>query len=231
MPALTVNWGPIADAGHVAQNPDVGRTLEHIGVKSLPAQQLLRILGDELQHRAVQVAVVHLDWPQLAKAHVIHVSRRFAHLLEASLEDDGEGQGALLVDAIMAVAPAERRQFLTARLRDELAKVLGTSSSKLDVEQPLLNLGLDSLMAVETGNRIQAMVGVDVPTMKLMEGMSIAGLAAFVLDQLSQTSAPASASRPAGQETAEQLLEHVDQLSDEEVDALLRRMVSEGASE
>ena len=224
LPALTVNWGAVADAGYVSQNPDVGRTLEHIGLKSLPAQRLLRILGDEIQHRAVQVAVAHLDWPQLAKAHVIHVSRRFAHLIEASLGDDGEGQGASLVDAIMAVAPGERRQFLTAQLRDEVAKVLGTSSPKLDVEQPLLDLGLDSLMAVETGNRIQAMVGVDVPTMKLLEGISIAGLAAFVLEQLSQTSAPAPAPKLSGQETAEQLLERVDPLSEEEVDAPLLRI-------
>jgi phthiocerol/phenolphthiocerol synthesis type-I polyketide synthase C len=73
----------------------------------------------------------------------------------------------------------------------------------VDVEQPLLNLGLDSLMAVELAIRIHAMVEVDVPVMKLMEGPSVAGLAAFVLERLSQTRA--SAAHPASQETAEQV--------------------------
>src|SRR3712207_8919405 len=55
---------------------------------------------------------------------------------------------------------------------------------------PLLNLGLDSLMAVEVGNQVQAMVGVDVPAMKFMEGLSIAGLAEFVIEQLDDEAAP-----------------------------------------
>jgi acyl carrier protein len=229
-PALTVNWGAVSDVGYVAQNPEIGQKLDHVGVKSLPAGQLLRILGSLLQHNAVQIGIGNINWPQLAKVHLIRVSPRFAHLAEATLADDGEGEGSSLVDALLAVDPAERQQFLSTQIRDQLARVLGTSPAKVDMEQPLINLGIDSLMAVEIGNQIQAMAGVEVPAMKFMEGVSIAGLSAYVIEQMSGEEVPAAVP-PDAQPTAEQVLEQVEQLSDDEVDALLHEMVAGQVSE
>jgi acyl carrier protein len=226
LPALTINWGAVSGVGYVAENPEIGQKLEQVGVRSLPAQQLLGILDALLQHQAVQIGVGHIDWPRLAKVHPMRVSPRLAHLTEAALGDDGEAQGISLVDALLAVDPAERQQFVSTQIRDQLARVLGMSPAKVDIEQPLLNLGLDSLMAVEIGNQIQAMVGVDVPTMKFMEGLSIAGLSAYVIQQLSGEEASAAV-LPSAEQTAEQ----VDQLSDEEVDALLHEMVAGEVSE
>jgi acyl carrier protein len=111
---------------------------------------------------------------------------------------------------------------LATQIRDQLARVLGTSPTKLDVEQSLLNLGIDSLMAVEIGNQIQAMVGVDVPAMKFMEGISIAGLAAYVIDQLAPTDGDVAAAEVAvASNEVAQVADQVEQLSDAEVDALL----------
>jgi acyl carrier protein len=229
-PALTVNWGAVSDAGYVTQNPEIGQKLEHVGVKSLPAGQLLRILDALLQHNAVQVGVGNINWPQLAKVHLIRISPRFAHLAEATLADGGEGEGSSLVDALLAVDPAERQQFLSTQIRDQLARVLGMPPAKVDVEQPLTNLGIDSLMAVEIGNQIQVMAGVEIPVMKFMEGISIAGLSAYVIEQMSGEEVP-TAVPPDAQPTAEQVLEQVQQLSDEEVDALLHEMVTRQVSE
>jgi NAD(P)-dependent dehydrogenase (short-subunit alcohol dehydrogenase family)/acyl carrier protein len=231
LPALTVNWGAVSGVGYVAQNPEIGQKLEHVGVKSLSAQQLLAILNVLLRHKAVQMGVGHIDWPQLAKVHLIRVSPRFAHLVEATAVEDGEGEAASLLDALLAVDPAERQRFLSTQVRDQLARVLGMSPAKLDIEQPLRNQGLDSLMAVEIGNQMQAMVGVDVPAMKFMEGLSIAGLSAYVIEQLSGDEASAAVPPPSAQQTAEQVLEQVGQLSDEEVDALLHEMVAGEVSE
>jgi NADPH:quinone reductase-like Zn-dependent oxidoreductase/acyl carrier protein len=222
LPALTVNWGAVAGVGYVAQNPEVGQKLEHVGVRSMPADQLLTILGELLRRNAVQVGVSHIDWPQLRKVHLIQNTPRFAHLTEASLGEDGDAGGASLIDALLAIDARERHPFLATQIRDQLARVLGTSPSKLDVEQSLLNLGIDSLMAVEIGNQIQAMVGVDVPAMKFMEGISIAGLATYVIDQLAPTDGDVAAAdvAVASNEVA-QVADQVEQLSDAEVDALL----------
>jgi hypothetical protein len=74
------------------------------------------------------------------------------------------------------------------------------------------------------------MVGVDVPAMKFMEGLSIAGLSEFVIEQLSGGEAPPAVA-PATATTAEQVLEQVEQLSDDEVSELLQQMMPGEARE
>jgi hypothetical protein len=82
-------------------------------------------------------------------------------------------------------------------------------------------------MALEIANQIQSEVGVTVPPVKILEGLSTAGMAAFVIEQLTEDRSPSSAPPSTRQETAEQLMAKVDQLSDQEVDLLLREMVGE----
>jgi len=278
--ALTINWGVVAGAGYVAQNADLGQKLEQFGFRSLPVQQMLRILGILLQEKAIRVGVGRLNWQQLAKMHMIGTSPRFTYLVKPVLTDDIGGAGAWLIDAVMAVEPSERQKFLEKYIREQLARVLGASPAKIDVDKPLINLGLDSLMAVEIGNRMQSELGVSIPPVKFMEGLTAAGMAQYLIEQLTgvQPSTPTSGTQ--GEDTkpeedvprplasdeveslapiqpedgsestgaveiggkgfgpaiapfaeAEQLLSVVNELSDQEVDSLLRRMVKEAAVE
>jgi acyl carrier protein len=114
-----------------------------------------------------------------------------------------------------------------------VARVLGLSPSKLDIQQPLSNLGLDSLMAVELKNRIAVDLKVNVPVVKFLQGFSVDQAVTQVLDQLAAEAAnpttplaPAMA-QPGGQRNAEQLLANLDQLSDEQVGSLLTDMLGE----
>jgi NAD(P)-dependent dehydrogenase (short-subunit alcohol dehydrogenase family) len=61
LPALTVNWGMIADVGYVAQNAEVGEHLDRIGIKPLLSQQAISVLGKLLLLEAVQTVVVPID--------------------------------------------------------------------------------------------------------------------------------------------------------------------------
>jgi hypothetical protein len=78
-------------------------------------------------------------------------------------------------------------------------------------------LGMDSLMAVQLKNRIETDLGVLVPIAHFLQSPSVAQLTAQLLEQL----APMLSTS-----IAEQTLVSIDQLSDEEVDAMLRDLLA-----
>ena len=136
-------------------------------------------------------------------------------------------------DDLLAAEPAERRQLLQSYLSEQVARVLGLSPSKLDPQQPLSQLGLDSLMAVELKNRIAVDLTVNVPVTKFLQGFSVDQAVTQVLDQLAGEAAnpiaplaPAAA-LPWEQRKAERLLANLDQLSDEQVGSLLTDLLRE----
>lgn len=129
-------------------------------------------------------------------------------------------------DALLAAEPEDRQRLLESYICQQLARTLEFSSSKLDVQQPLARLGLDSLMAAELAHRIETDLGIFVPVVSLLKVPSIAQLATQMCDK-SMTQTPISPACSATQESAEQLLARLDQLSGEEVDSLLGDLLAE----
>ena len=70
-----------------------------------------------------------------------------------------------------------------ARIAELLGRVLRVPTETLAVDQPLEELGLDSLVAAELGNRISAAFGVEVPLMATLSARTIADIAALVSPQ------------------------------------------------
>jgi acyl carrier protein len=184
LPALTINWGPVADVGYVARSTEISRRFEQIGVKSIPVQQLLVILGELLTGEAVQVGLVQIDWERALRLLGSRVSRRFADLVDREGKEEEPAVETAAVRAVLEADPAQRQLLIEFFIREHLAKVLGTSANRLESDQPLQRLGLDSLMALEMGSRIQMTLGVDLPPVDFLEKASIGGLAAFVAEQL-----------------------------------------------
>lgn len=83
-------------------------------------------------------------------------------------------------DRLLATKPEERKQLLETNLRQLFASVLGYSALKVDLQQPLFSLGLDSLMAVELKNKIEANLGVIIPLENFL-GFSVVQCATQVL--------------------------------------------------
>jgi acyl carrier protein len=135
---------------------------------------------------------------------------------------------ALDPQAFVGVPPDDWQPILERQLREQAARVLRLSAAALDVEQPLNNVGIDSLMAIELKNRIETDLGVTVPMVKFLEGPSVGDLAKCVADLLVPAIGPgptATSDLPANGDldprAADELLARLDDLSDDQVDALL----------
>jgi acyl carrier protein len=192
LPALTVNWGVLGELGYVAEHPELGRRFAQVfGVKPISAAEMLRTLSELLANRAVQVGALKVDWQLTTRGLGAHVSPRFRDLSGTRTEEGvpGSQTGA---GAVLAAAPADRQRVLETFLRDGLAKVLGTAATTLEIDRPLPGLGLDSLMALEMVSRIRVELGVEVPPVRFLDGMTLSGLAAFVAEKLETASGNAA---------------------------------------
>ena len=117
--------------------------------------------------------------------------------------------------------------MLTGIVTDAVAAIVRLPGASLETGAPLRNIGMDSLMALEIRNQLQDRAGVTIPLVTIVEGPSISELVTLMLaslDTAAVTREPSGASRGAGQ--AEDMT-GLDELSDENVDAMLRRMLAE----
>jgi acyl carrier protein len=125
---------------------------------------------------------------------------------------------------ILAAEPEERRPLVEEFLVEQIAQVLKCSPSRVDAHQPLNRLGIDSLMAVELKNRVEADLETSVPVTALLQGPSLSQLATQLLEGLD---APAADATLAPEEAEDGIEAQVEGLTDEEVDALLRDLGKE----
>ncbi|HEY0605397.1 MAG TPA: amino acid adenylation domain-containing protein [Herpetosiphonaceae bacterium] len=101
--------------------------------------------------------------------------------------------------ALLDQPPEQRQPWLEHYLRGLVANALRIAPAAVEPEQPLSSLGLDSLMAVELQHTIETELRAIIPMARLLEGVTIAQLAADILTQVeSGGSPPISAAEPLG---------------------------------
>ncbi|MGM0488484.1 MAG: SDR family NAD(P)-dependent oxidoreductase [Planctomycetota bacterium] len=237
LPCLTVNWGYLGDVGYLSERRELGERLERQGVVSFTIREGLDALERLLQRQAIQVSVMRVDWSRWRGLGVTGVvSPRFAHLLPRQGRADGEVAGELpTADAVRNATCTERPRLVDRLLRDKIAKLLGGAPEQLDGDVPLLDLGLDSLMAVELSNWIESQLRIDVPVVQLMRSPGLAQLGKTLCDGLAQAPGGSSPSEAEAEEDTisnlladpQQLLTNIDDMSSSKVDQLLTTLLQE----
>jgi NAD(P)-dependent dehydrogenase (short-subunit alcohol dehydrogenase family) len=242
LPGLSINWGAWAESGfaQTAGGKLLTKRLALLGITAMPPTRALEVMERMLRDDATQVVAIPVNWRQY---HQLYPPGTESALLSQLANEEaasplrtvhpGEKRAAIL-DA----GPAQRAQLLQSYVSEQVARVLGLSASQLDIQQPLTNLGLDSLMAVELKNRIAVDLGINVPMVKFLQGFSVEQAATQLVDQLTAQSEGASDLRPSaltqeGEQdnntSDEDLLSSVDRLSDEQVNSMLTDMLTKDA--
>ncbi|MGA2410902.1 MAG: beta-ketoacyl reductase [Candidatus Binataceae bacterium] len=240
-PALTVNWGAWRGLGF-AETPGGKRLasrLSFLGINSIAPARALDVLKRLLQEDATQVVALPVDWGRYLQFYPAGKEPRLLSELardEAAKSPQASHPGEKR-SALLAAEPAELSGLLQSYLAELVARVLGLSASKLDLQQPLANLGLDSLMAVELKNRIAIDLGINVPMVTFLMGPSVEQATSQLLNLFVSETTTSSASfrsliacsqdegKKAG--AGERLLEDLDRFSDEEVNSLLADLLAE----
>ncbi len=187
-PALSVNWGPWSGVGFGAS--EHGRKaherLESFGLRRITPVAALAALEALLVRGTTQAAVVAVDWALLARvdaplARTPFLSEVAGHLVAEMVGVAADGEWA---KRFAATPPDARGALVNEAVGGIVARVFRMPAAELRRTEPLPNLGLDSLMAVEIKNRLRAELGVDVPLARLLEGASVDALATLVQAEL-----------------------------------------------
>jgi acyl carrier protein len=201
LPAVSVNWGPWADAGMAASLGASGELrFAARGIELIPPEQGLEALGRIMQGSAAQVAILPIDWTRYLQQCQAGREPAMLHALAA------EGRPA--IHPIRVAKQEERlpepdhgasrdqvRDRLEQQVRDQAARILGLDSAQqLDCGQPLSDFGLDSLMAVELGNALGRSTGCHLPSDLIFDRPTIDALtdylAGHMVDHPANTAGP-----------------------------------------
>ncbi len=142
LPALAISWGPWAEIGMG------GTAKSNLAAQvGLNPNEGIKALELALNQNNPHLAIVDIDWKRYP-----HQQLLLSELIPAKTE-----QLPTLLIRLTEVVPSKRKEILTHYLQETVGKILGQRS--LDLELGFFDAGMDSLMAVELYNKLQADIG------------------------------------------------------------------------
>jgi myxalamid-type polyketide synthase MxaB len=173
LPALSINWGPWAEAGMAARlGEEAARRRAANGIGDIAPEAGLRVMERLLSDRGViQAMVSPMDWRKfLARG-----GRPFFETVGERRRPEVESD---VLSRLQESPPDQRRLVLTTYVATQVAKAVGLASADaIGPDQRFMDLGIDSLIAIELRNRLQSDLGVgplaqtvifDHPTLRLL---------------------------------------------------------------
>ena len=148
--ATSINWGPWRDIGLAAAQSTRGEQLASRGLAGLSPARALDALERIIRRPSSGIAVVEADWPEYRNASGRTTLPFLTSLLgDAAASSAPSERGAR--DIILAAElGAPRRTAIEAAIKQQVARVLRQSTSRIDTARPFRNLGLDLLMGPRT---------------------------------------------------------------------------------
>lgn len=225
MPAMSINWGPWADIGMAAKSGEQMRErLSAQGIEMLPAAQATQIFSYLLRHPETQIGVFKVNWKQLRQSPLTPGQRLFLSECPGAAEQPPEAEQATvtqpgsLLQHVRQLPVSQRKDYIQTYLRTEIARILGMGTEQLPgVHQGFMDLGMDSIMAVEFKSHLEQDLGKTVPATVIFEYPTIQNLTEYILREFLQD----QSSAPSGITIAAEGENELDNLSEADFAALL----------
>ena len=222
MPALVINWGALGGEGYVARNERVAEFLSRQGTTALTPGEVVVLMESFLNAGITQAMALRVDWSKWRQSfRGSQESPLLENIFATGVEGPESGGAKSDWRVKIEAAPAgDRIDVIGHAVRDVVGSVLRVKPEELRLDQPLTDLGLDSLMAVEIENSIESAIGVALPPASLMKARTIGQIALLISEHMGGASEPAS--KPvitAEPESADSV--DLEALSDEQIGLLL----------
>ena len=164
LPGLSINWGPWSVGMAAELTVNAQAKLAQQGLKRITPQQGVQILATLLEENATQIGVLPVD------------RSTFKSLSHGKFVDKPQPKQPLPSEELKRDRP-----LLLEQIRAQVAKVLGFGSPDLvELQENFADLGMDSLMAVELKNSLQASLGISIPQTLFFDYPTVEGLTNYL---------------------------------------------------
>ncbi|GAB1543988.1 hypothetical protein NUACC21_66640 [Scytonema sp. NUACC21] len=161
LPALSINWGPWAGGGMASSETQT--LLKRMGVEAWLPEQGIAALAQFLGTNVAQITAAQIDWSIFKPIYEVKGQRPLLEQIDKQPQEKNESSQAKRSEVVQQLEglPANKRYgFLISHLQTAVAKVLGLEQSQLpQIRQGFVELGMDSLMAVELKTTLEASLG------------------------------------------------------------------------
>ncbi|WP_260614053.1 type I polyketide synthase, partial [Streptomyces sp. WAC07061] len=193
LPGVSLAWGQWAESSGMTAGLDTAdlARMSRSGVLPLATEQGLALFDQAARHDEALLAAVRLDTTALrGQADAGRLPGVLKGLVRASVRraagETATAPGAsALAERLSRLTGAERAEALLDLVRTQVAHVLAhPNPAAIDTERGFLDLGFDSLTAVELRNGLGAATGLRLPTTLIFDHPSPAALAGFLHTEL-----------------------------------------------
>ncbi|WP_437606620.1 SDR family NAD(P)-dependent oxidoreductase [Sorangium sp. So ce834] len=198
LPALSVDWGLFAEETPAEARHGAAARLSRRGTGLLTEADALAALERLLGGGAAQAGVLRFDLRRWLEFYPTAAASPFWERLRE--ERDRAKQRAPEVARFRATldgaTPEERPSLIEGFVREVAARVLRFEPGSIDRHVPLNDLGINSLMSLELRNGLEAGLGLSLPSTLLWTYPHVAGLSAYLAEQLGAGAGARPASPP-----------------------------------
>lgn len=237
LPATSISWGAWSEIGAAADR-QVDRSVAAVGIGVIAPDTGLAMLDAVMHSEHPHVVALPVDWARLREhrhprngRHYLDRVVRAASPVRAAARTaaaPSSTTAAVDLDALRDAPVSRRHAIMLAFASEHVAKVISAPSAQsIDVDQPLNELGLDSLMAVELRNRLSRGLQLErtLPATLVFDHPTLKAIAGFLVETVAPDQAPAA---PVPAAVPTDAVGAIDDLTDEQIDALFANRMRNG---
>jgi acyl carrier protein len=178
LPATSINWGAIADVGVVTRDEKLEQFMRYMGLRGMESAEALNWLERAMLRDVTQLGVTLItNWSEWGRYETLAgQSPRYAELIAADSSPDAD-PGAVLRAELAGLPAADRFTVLASLVGSLIADELDIDAEAIPVDRPILDLGVDSLMATEIQALLGRDLGISVSVLEILDDLTIRAIA------------------------------------------------------
>lgn len=239
LPALSINWGPWSEIGMAADmKANKLKQLTDKGLQGIDPNKGFLALSEMLCQERAQVVAFSVKWEEFLKHFYTGSNKSFyTEFIDRIPEEAKKAKRAEknidLFNLLDKTPASNKLKILSEYIKREAAIILGLDPEKpLNWQQPLNEIGLDSLLAVELRNVLSANLNQNLPGTLLFDYPTIDNIAQYLATVVFTLDSKTEEVDSRGVKSFETNVDpgvdfsDLEELSEEEAEALLMQELS-----